>query len=102
VPRALIERPKHGFSVPLAAWLRGPLRGWADDLLSAAGLRRGDRLEPEPIVARWREHRQRRRDWSQSLWPVLMLQTWLKDRGSGIRDQVSARQRSRIRLGFGS
>jgi asparagine synthase (glutamine-hydrolysing) len=87
VPRALIERPKHGFSVPLAAWLRGPLRAWADDLLSAAGLRRGDWLEPEPIVARWREHRQGRRDWSQSLWAVLMLQTWLRDQGSGIRYQ---------------
>jgi len=79
VPRGLIERPKQGFSVPLAAWLRGPLRGWADDLLSATALRRGDCLEPEPIAARWREHRQGRRDWSQSLWAVLMLQTWLAE-----------------------
>jgi asparagine synthase (glutamine-hydrolysing) len=89
VPRALIERPKQGFSVPLAAWLRGPLREWADDLLSATALRRGDWLEPEPIAARWREHRQGQRDWSQSLWAVLMLQTWIRDQVSGIQDQES-------------
>jgi asparagine synthase (glutamine-hydrolysing) len=87
VPRALIERPKQGFSVPLAAWLRGPLREWADDLLSATALRRGDWLEPEPIAARWREHRQGQRDWSQSLWAVLMLQTWIRDQVSGIKDR---------------
>jgi asparagine synthase (glutamine-hydrolysing) len=77
VPRALIERPKQGFSVPLAVWLRGPLRAWADDLLAPATLRRGDWLEPEPIARRWREHRSGQRDWSHSLWAVLMLQSWL-------------------------
>ena len=77
VPRALIERPKQGFSVPLGAWLRGSLRAWADDLLAPATLRRGDWLEPEPIAVRWREHRSGQRDWSQSLWAVLMLQSWL-------------------------
>jgi asparagine synthase (glutamine-hydrolysing) len=82
VPRALIERPKQGFSVPLSAWLRGPLRAWADDLLSPAMLRRGDWLEPEPIALRWREHRSGRRDWSQSLWAVLMLQSWLAEQAA--------------------
>ncbi len=77
VPRALIERPKHGFSVPLAEWLRGPLRGWAEDLLSPAALKATGWLEPAPIVARWREHCAGRKDWSQSLWAVLMLETWL-------------------------
>jgi asparagine synthase (glutamine-hydrolysing) len=82
VPRALIERPKQGFSVPLSAWLRGPLSAWADDLLSPAMLRRSDWLEPEPIAVRWREHRSGRRDWSQSLWAVLMLQSWLGEQAA--------------------
>lgn len=76
VPRALVERPKQGFSVPLAQWLRGPLRDWAEALLSPEALRRGEGLEPGPIRARWREHCAGRKDWSQSLWAVLMLQSW--------------------------
>ncbi len=87
VPRALIERPKQGFAVPLAAWLRGPLRGWADDLLSATSLRHSGWLEPDAIVARWQEHRTGRKDWSQSLWAVLMLRGWL-DRYSSAADQL--------------
>ena len=77
VPAALIDRPKQGFSVPLAAWLRGPLACWADDLLSPAALAGNGFLAPAPIVQRWREHRRGTRDWSQSLWAVLMLQSWL-------------------------
>ena len=34
VPRALVDRPKAGFAVPVAAWLKGPLRPWADDLFA--------------------------------------------------------------------
>jgi asparagine synthase (glutamine-hydrolysing) len=77
VPRALIERPKQGFSVPLAAWLRGPLKEWAEDLLSPKALAETGWLEPGPIVARWQQHRAGRKDWSQSLWAVLMLECWL-------------------------
>ncbi len=77
VPAGLIDRPKQGFSVPLAQWLRGPLLAWADDLLSPATLAGSGWLAPQPILVRWREHRQGVRDWSQSLWAVLMLQSWL-------------------------
>ena len=79
VPPALIERPKQGFSVPLAAWLRGPLGDWAQDLLSPAALRHGGWIEPAPVAQRWQEHRAGRRDWSQSLWAVLMFQSWLAE-----------------------
>jgi asparagine synthase (glutamine-hydrolysing) len=86
VPRELIERPKQGFSVPLAAWLRGPLRDWADDLMAPASLARDGWLRAEPVAERWREHRAGRKDWSQSLWAVLMFQSWLTDQQAARRD----------------
>jgi asparagine synthase (glutamine-hydrolysing) len=88
VPRALVERPKQGFAVPLARWLRGPLRDWAEALLSEGALRRGAALEPGPIRTRWEEHRSGRKDWSQSLWAVLMLQSWLAQDQSGPSDRA--------------
>lgn len=76
VPRELIERPKTGFSVPLAAWLRGPLRAWAEELLSESSLRQCDLLDPKPVRALWMEHLSGRFDRSSYLWSVLMLQAW--------------------------
>jgi len=77
VPQALVDRPKRGFGVPLAAWLRGPLREWADSLLDPVRLRQEGWFEPEPILRKWREHTGRQRDWSSHLWGVLMMQAWL-------------------------
>jgi asparagine synthase (glutamine-hydrolysing) len=77
VPRQLVERPKQGFGIPLAAWLRGPLRGWAESLLAEARLRREGWFQPEPIRLRWQEHLSGRRNWEHSLWSVLMFQAWL-------------------------
>lgn len=76
VPRALIDRPKTGFSIPLAAWLRGPLRGWAEDLLSSQALARDGFLNPGPIRAAWIEHQSGRIDCSAQLWIILMFQAW--------------------------
>ncbi len=82
VPCDLFERPKHGFNVPIGAWLRGPLRDWAADLLAEPQLRSGGLLDPPAVAACWREHRGGRRDRAAELWPVLMLQAWLQNRPS--------------------
>lgn len=76
VPRALIERPKTGFSIPLGAWLRGPLRPWAEDLLSPTLLARDGLLASAPIRSAWAEHQTGRIDRSAQLWIVLMLMAW--------------------------
>ncbi len=76
VPRTLVDRPKQGFSIPLAAWLRGPLRDWAEDLLTPARLAEDGLLTPAPIRRAWSEHLSGRRDHAHALWAVLMLQAW--------------------------
>ncbi|HYB05784.1 MAG TPA: asparagine synthase (glutamine-hydrolyzing), partial [Methyloceanibacter sp.] len=81
VPKGLIERPKSGFAIPLGMWLRGPLRGWAEELLSEKRLAQGDLLNPVPIRARWLEHLEGTRNWHASLWTVMMFQAWRQPRG---------------------
>jgi len=76
VPKALIERPKAGFGIPVGDWIRGPLRPWAEDLLSPASLGRDGLLDPAPIRQAWAEHLSGARDWTPRLWIVLMLMSW--------------------------
>ncbi len=81
VPRALIERPKAGFAMPIGAWLRGPLRPWAEELLDPIAMQRQGYLRPEPIQRLWRQHLSGRFDHTTRLWTVLMWQAWLAEWG---------------------
>jgi len=78
VPPALVERPKAGFGVPVGAWLRGPLRPWADDLLGARRLEDDGLLAAQPVRRMWAEHLSGRHDRQFELWDVLMFQAWLR------------------------
>ena len=68
-----------GFGVPIDEWLRGPLRGWAEELLQPARLADGGLLDPAPILGRWREHLDGHRNRGHALWTVLMFQAWRKN-----------------------
>ncbi len=77
VPRTLIDRPKMGFRIPVGAWLRGPLRGWAEELLEDGQLRQQGFSNPAQIRRKWDEHLSGTRDWEDHLWHALMFQAWL-------------------------
>lgn len=76
VPRALVDRPKMGFEVPLRRWLTGGLKGWAMDLLSEDSLRRHGLLDPKRVAACAREHFTGAKNWQSELWHALMVQAW--------------------------
>ncbi|MDX5441795.1 MAG: asparagine synthase (glutamine-hydrolyzing) [Alteromonadaceae bacterium] len=76
VPRQLIDRPKQGFAVPVAAWLRGGLREWAEELLTEHRLNDQGYWHTKRIRWLWEEHLSGREDYSFELWGILMFQAW--------------------------
>lgn len=76
VPRELLDRPKRGFSVPLGAWLRGPLRDWAEALLSREHLVQQGILDAGIVRSRWEGFLQGRNTDQEPLWGALMFQAW--------------------------
>ena len=77
IPPNLVNRPKMGFTVPIAEWLRGPLSQWADSLLDERKISSEGYLDAALVRKKWREHSSARVDWSQDLWNVLMFEVWL-------------------------
>lgn len=76
VPRELIERPKQGFGVPIGSWLLGPLRSWAEDLLSPERLVAAGLADRDAVRRLWAEHKDARANHGELLWAVLMLHSW--------------------------
>lgn len=87
VPAVLTDRPKMGFGVPLADWLRGHLREWAENLLDPHKLNQDGYLKAVPVQNIWSEVKKGRQEYAQKIWNVLMFQAWLErirsDNGSG-------------------
>ncbi len=76
VPANLIERPKAGFAIPIGDWLKGPLREWAEDLLSQEALNADGLFDSATIRSRWHGHLLGQEDATKPLWTVLMFQAW--------------------------
>jgi asparagine synthase (glutamine-hydrolysing) len=82
VPPPLVDRPKTGFAIPLDSWIRGPLRDWAENLLSERRLRQDGFFRAAPIRRKWCEHLSGTRNWIAPLWTVLMFQAWQEQRSA--------------------
>ncbi len=76
VPRKLFERPKMGFGIPIDAWLRGPLRAWAEELLAEARLREAGYFDPVAVRAVWQAHLAGGQNLQYLLWAILSFETW--------------------------
>jgi asparagine synthase (glutamine-hydrolysing) len=84
VPRALFERPKMGFAVPMSAWLRGPLREWSADALAfLREARIEDVVDHAGVEVAWKRHAEGVGDHADALWPLVMLGAWASEGARG-------------------
>ena len=82
VPAQLFDRPKTGFAIPVGEWLKGPLRPWAEELISPGRLRAEGFFDAARVRRRWEEHLSGRRDSTPALWFILMFQAWAAEQSS--------------------
>ena len=84
VPSSIVDRPKSGFAVPISAWLRGPLREWAENLLDEQRLREEGWFDPAPVRRAWAAHLAGRGNHWEALWGVCVAQAWRERWADGV------------------
>jgi len=80
LPHDLLYRPKRGFTVPLAHWLRGPLRRLVEDLAQSVTLRNSGIFASEPLSRLTQGHLSGRQDNSKAIWLLLVFEAFLRHR----------------------
>ena len=75
VPDSILRRPKQGFSIPLAAWIQNELQSWVEEILLSS---KSAILEPSSVRRMLQDHIDSRRDFSQQLWALVILELWLQ------------------------
>ncbi len=83
VPEEILSRPKKGFGIPVAAWIRGPLRPLFEDLFSEGSLRTSGVFEPAPARALLERHLSGAADLRKPLWTAAMFLLWQRRWGGG-------------------
>ena len=80
LPPGILERPKQGFAVPLASWVKGDLGRYAESVWRDANAEASGALEPAAVSALFAEHRSGRADRSQMLYALAMFALWWQGR----------------------
>jgi len=83
IPKAIVDRPKHGFEAPIGEWLRGPLAPMVDGLLTDGRLRDRGIFDDRAVARVWSEHRDGRQDHRHRLWSLVMLELWFRQFADG-------------------
>jgi len=78
LPHAILKRPKAGFGMPLATWLRQDLREYVQDTLLASDSCVSHFIQADHIKLMLKEHTACRRNWHIQLWRLLVLESWLR------------------------
>ena len=76
LPHTILNRPKMGFPVPVGAWIRGPLRASAEELLLGARASARGVLDATAVRAIFEEHVQGVRKHDERLWVLMGLELW--------------------------
>ena len=76
VPDSILRRPKQGFAIPLAAWIQNELRSWVEESLLSS---KSSIFEPKSVRRMLQDHMSSRRDFSQQLWALVILELWLRE-----------------------
>jgi asparagine synthase (glutamine-hydrolysing) len=79
IPKAIVDRPKHGFEAPIGEWLRGPLAPMTDALLGDGRMRDRGVFDDRAIASLWAEHRDGKQDHRHRLWSLVMLELWFRE-----------------------
>jgi asparagine synthase (glutamine-hydrolysing) len=77
LPDDIIKRPKKGFGVPIAKWVKGPLKELFQDLLSSERIKRGGFLNSEYVARLLQDHLLSKRDNRKQLWTLLVWELWV-------------------------
>ena len=79
LPKPVLRRPKKGFGIPLADWLRGPLRFLLDEHLQPEYLASQGLFAPGPVNRMVRQHLEGKADFRKQLWTLIVFQTWWRN-----------------------
>ena len=91
VPTEMFERPKAGFSIPVAEWLRGPMREWAEALLAPGLLTDSGLTGVGAIHSVWQQLLAGHDRFQEPIWGILMFQAWRLQQTKPNRPKIAIR-----------